>query len=109
MTERMNGNIEVSGVTIYYKLCSDCNEVDGTINWTEFFTQEGLKPEKEWSWRKFRMIPTGRQIPNYIKRFSLPYWITESTHLTKSELRKKLERQVELINRAQELERGEFV
>lgn len=105
----MDGSLEVSGVKIYYKLCSDCNEYDGTITWTEFFTKEGTKPEKKWSWRKFRMIPTGKHVPNYVKRFSMNYWITESTHLSKSELRNRLEREVELINRAKELERGEFI
>lgn len=100
--------IEVSGVKLYYDEQSDGSEY-GTYYWTEFHTQEGTIPEKKWSWRKFRMVPTGRQIPNYVKRFRFNFWITQSNHMTKSELRDMLERQVELINRAKELENKEFI
>ena len=101
--------IEVSGIDIYYKLCSDCNEYDGDIYWTEFFTLEGEKPLMKWSWKKFRKVDSGKSVPNFVKRFELQFWITESEHLTKSELKNLLERKVELINRKKELERGEII
>jgi hypothetical protein len=104
--ENEYNTIEVSGVTLYYSL--DCEPYTGA-EWTDFYTLEGFVDETKWSWRKFKMIPTGNKLPNYVNRFSLPYYITKSNHLTKEELRKKLERKVELFNRAQELERGDFI
>jgi len=55
------------------------------------------------------MIPFGNFVPNFIKRFTLDFWITESNHLTKKELREILEKKVELITRSQELQRKEFI
>lgn len=100
--------IKVSGVKLYYIEQWDTSEY-GNAYWTEFYTKEGMKPERRWSWRKFRMISTGKMIPNYVERFVFDFWITESNHLTKSELREKLERQVELINRKRELENKQFI
>jgi hypothetical protein len=101
--------IKIADIDLYYKLCSECNEATGTFDWTEFYTKEGLKEVEKWSWKKFKMIPSGNFVPNFIKRFTLDFWITESNHLTKKELKEILEKNVELIKRFQELQRKEFI
>jgi hypothetical protein len=101
--------LEVYGLDIYYTLGHVCHEYDGDLYWTDFYTKEGVKNVKKWSWKKFRMVSTGEVVPNFIERFTLPFWITKSSHLTKKELRTILEKKVSIINREKELERGEFI
>jgi hypothetical protein len=99
--------LEVNGRDIYY-YTFHCGHPDSNEIFTAFYTLEGKKLEKKWSWRKFRKTPTGVKVDNYVRRFNLNINI-ESNRYTKSEIRNKIEREVELITRAEEIKRGEII
>jgi len=81
---------------------------DGGGEYTTLYMLDGQKPEKKWSWSRFRYVETGRDIDNYVGVRNINYWI-EDKRYTKSETRSSVERAVELISRAEEIKRGEIV
>jgi hypothetical protein len=99
--------IEIGGKKFNYDIYSDYNEYDGTYHWTEFY-KTIMVNEKKWSWRKFRFISTSNMVEKKIKLFTIGFDI-HNPNYTKSDIRKKLEREVELLGRAEEIERGEIV
>jgi len=99
--------LEVKGRDIYYHTFP-CGHPDSNEIFTMFYTLEGKKQVKKWSWSKFRKVPTGVMVDNYVRRFKLNINI-ESNRYTKSEIRNKVEREVELIDRFEEIKRGEII
>lgn len=100
-------SLEINGVTLYYEKewCGhpDVSELD-----THFYTLEGKRPEKKWSWRKLRKVETGNMIDNFVKRFEIGRDI-ESSKYTKGQVRNWIAHRVELLGRAKELANGEII
>lgn len=80
---------------------------DGEYSETKFYEQAEVD-EKKWNWRKFRMIKTGNRIIIMQHAFSL-YRDIHCNRTTKGEIRKLIEREVELLNRRDEITRGEVI
>lgn len=98
--------IEINGRKFSYKIRYESNEAY-SYEWTEFY-KTIMVEEKKWSWRKFKFVLTGKMIENEIKLFDIGFDI-HNPRYTKNDIRKKLEREVELLNRAEEIERGEII
>ena len=81
---------------------------DGGGEFTQIYRLDGQKPEKLWSWRNFKYVPTGNDIDNYVGTCYINYWI-EDTSYRKSDVRRSLDYKMELINREDEINRGEVV
>jgi len=99
--------LDVNGKTIYYDHYY-CGHPDVSELYTKFFTLEGKRTEMKWSWRKFRKVPTGNQIDNYVEIFEF-FFDIEKPYRTKSEVRRKLEYNLELLGRAEEIKKGELI
>lgn len=99
--------LKINGRTIYYRQYWDGHPDDSELN-TRFYILEGMKPEKKFSWRSLKRIPTGKFVENYVHKFTL-YLDIESSEYTKGQIRKKLERDLELLGREDEIKRGEIV
>lgn len=97
--------IVINGTVLYYSVWLDHHD---SFPYTEFYLLNGKKPEKKWSWRKFRFLETGNMIDNFDDAFSLNFDI-ESPDYTKSEVRSMIERKVKLLYRAEEIKKGEII
>jgi len=98
--------LEVNGILLFYKQYW-CGHPDESELYTKFYTLEKV-PEKKWSWIRFRKIRTGRVVDDFVERFELSLDI-ENPNYTKGQIRKKIEHQVELMGRTEELNRGEII
>lgn len=86
-----------------YKVYADVNEHDGIYCWTEFY--QGLELKKHKKYFFFGEIIT-KTIPKEIFRV---WYDIENPHITKVEIKNKLERCVILLSRHEEIKRGEIV
>jgi len=94
--------ITIDGKQFDYEICSDANEY-GTSEWTEFYQGKKIRKYKRFIF--FGKIIT-EEVPNLI--FEVPINIEDSCY-TKEDIRKRLSRQVELLNRKEEIKRGEII
>jgi hypothetical protein len=94
--------IVVNGIELDYQLCYHSSEY-GESEWTEFYIGTRIIAR-----RKYRICGpiVTYEIPN--KVFMLNFSI-ENEHYTKKEVRSKIERKLELLNRKAEIERGEII
>ena len=94
--------ITVKDYTLHYKVEYDVNEF-GDCEWTDFFLgTETVTRRKFWLFGK----KIEKQVPKFV--FSVNFDIETPTR-TKQEIREILERRVELLNRAEEIEKGEII
>ena len=92
----------VNGQQFEYKVCSDVSEYD-TYSWTEFY--RGVEAV---TYRKYWLF--GEKVTVYKPKFVFKiYHDIENKGYTKAEVRKWIEREVELLNRADEIEKGEII
>jgi len=98
--------LKIDNRTLYYKVVKEHH--DYVHYETKFHKRAGKKSEKVWSWRKFGMIETGNMVDNFVYLFSIHRNIEDETY-TKSQVREWLEENLKLIERKEEIERGEFV
>ena len=98
--------LDINGRKFLYEINKYSDEI-ATYEWTEFFKLI-MVDEKKWSWRKFKFIPTGNMIEKKIKVFTISCDI-HNPRYTKKEIRQKLEKEIELLGRAEEIERGEII
>ena len=94
--------INVNGRIFEYEIFSEYNECY-TYYWTEFYEGSKLITRKKY-WVFGKII--SEYVPNYM--FTLDFNI-ESPNYTKNEVRKKIERQIELLNRKKEIEKSEII
>ena len=94
--------ITIDGREFEYKVFRDCNE-HGDWEWTEFYQGTEIRKYK-------RFIFFGKTIKEVVPKliFEISINIEDSCY-TKEDIRKKLSRQVELLNRAEEINRGEII
>ena len=94
--------ININGIELYYQLCYDVSEY-GESEWTEFYIGTRIITR-----RKYYICGPiiTYEIPN--KVFELNFSI-EDEYYTKKEIRYKIERKLELLNRKAEIERGEII
>ena len=94
--------ININGKEFFYEVCYHVSEY-GEYVWTEFYDGSYTKTYKKY----FFFGPT-RTKEVYNKVFQLNFNI-EDKNKTKSDIRKSLERQIELMNREEEIKRGELI
>lgn len=95
--------LEIDGMELQYEIFSDCNEYDGTIYWTEFYI--GTRTVTK---RKYLMFGEKKIKEVPFKVFTL-YLNIEDPNYTKGEIRALITKQLELLGRKSEIERGEIV
>ena len=95
--------LEIDGFQVQYEVFSDCNEYDGTIYWTEFYI--GTRTVTKRKYLVFGEKKT-KEVP--FKVFTL-YLNIENPNYTKGEIKSLINRQLELLGRKAEIERGEIV
>jgi hypothetical protein len=96
------GNIIISGQEFNYKTKFCVNEID-TYEWTEFYKESMIVHKRKYGFFG-KVIP--HEVP--IMLFKVNFNI-ESPFYTKDEVRKKLEYQVELLSRKEQIKRGEII
>lgn len=94
--------INVNGREFQYKVGYDCSEY-GDYYWTDFY--EGTETETYKKWLFFGPTLT-KEVGKWVFKV---YLNIENPHLTKSEIRQHIERAVELLERKEEIERGEII
>ena len=92
----------VNGQEFEYKVCSEVSEYD-TYTWTEFY--RGVEPV---TYRKYWLFGERVTVYKPILVFKI-YRDIENKGYTKAEVRKWIEREVELLNRADEIKKGEII
>ena len=98
--------ININGRILQYRLMLDCSEHD-SWDWTEFY--EGTETVKK------RVRSSIFDIFGTIEYVEVPKLVfkiwdsCESTRITKDEWRKKISRELDLLDRKAELERGELI
>jgi len=95
--------LEINGVKLDYEIFSDVNEVNGTFYWTEFYIGTRLVTKRKYlifGEKKTKEVP--------FKVFVLDLDIEDPSY-TKSDIRKKITRKLELLGRQAEIDRGEIV
>lgn len=98
--------IEINGRKLNYKIYYSSSEYGDSYE-TVFFDKIMVQ-EKRWSWRKFKFVETGKLIEENKKLFCLYLDLHDATY-TKSEIREKLNKKMEILGRAEEIERGEVI
>lgn len=94
--------LTINNRTLQYKLCFDSFEY-GDSEWTEFY--EGTITETH---KKYWLF--GEEITTVKPRKVFTIWANiESKHITKKEVRTWIEREVELLDREDEIRRGEII
>ena len=99
-------SIKIGNREFEYRIFTTVHD-GGEYSETKFYEQAEVD-EKKWNWRKFRMVKTGNRITIMQHAFSL-YHDIHCTRTTKSEIRKLIEREVKLLNRRDEIARGEVI
>lgn len=95
--------IKINGQEFEYMLFSDVDGDSLSYYWTEFYQGTEIKTRKKYLFfgeKIFEVVPK--------KVFELRMDI-EDHRFTKAQVREKIERQIELMNRKEEIERGEIV
>lgn len=86
-----------------YKVYADANEHDGVYYWTEFYQWTEVKTHKKY-------FLFGEVFTKIVPKLVFEVWIDiEDSCYTKAKIRARLEEQVELLNRAKEISRGEII
>lgn len=95
-------SITINNKTFYYVVQLNCTEY-GNYYWTEFYQETYTETYKKY----WLFGPTlTREIP--IILFQL-YCDIEDKYLTKSDVKERIQRQVELLDREEEIKRGEII
>ncbi len=96
--------LEINDKTLYYKIIGfDCGEYGVTTCYkTYFFLEPKMKVKKYWLWGSIIEIENTHEV------FMLDYSIEEEWR-TKLEIREDLEYRLELLNRKEEIKRGEII
>lgn len=94
--------LEIDGVQLQYEVFSDASEY-GTIHWTEFYIGTKIVTK-----RKYLMFGERKTKEVPFKVFTIHLNIEDPNH-TKGEIRALINRQLELLGRKAEIERGEIV
>lgn len=96
--------LEINGRTLYYKIKSfDCGEYGvSTCYETYFFLEPTKKVTKYWFHGPIIEIEN----PDYVFKFT---YSIESVKKTKKEIREALEKQIELLDRGEEIKKGEII
>lgn len=94
--------IVINGQEFEYKVFLDCSEY-GEYEWTEFYQGEEIETYK-------RFVFFGKTITEVVPKLMFKLHINiEDSCYTKEDIREKLSRQVELLNRKEEIKRGEII
>jgi hypothetical protein len=98
----MEHKITISDQEFFYIEDSDCTEFGENL-YTQFFQEKEV-----YKYKKYIIFgPIIEEIyPKVL--FTIPYHLT-NTKVTKTELRTRLEREVELLKRKDEIEKGELI
>ncbi len=95
--------LNVNGRELQYKIFSDFSEYHGTYYWTKFY--EGVTTKTSKKFLFFGETITTVE-PNHV--FTIHRNI-ESIHYTKKEIRELIEVQLALLDREDEIQRGEII
>jgi len=98
--------LKINGRTLYYDIHTYPSEYGSTI--TKFYEKDGMKPEKKWSWNKFWFVETGKMVPNYKYAFEI-FINLHSPFYAKKEIKEKIDRKFEILNREEEIQKGEII
>jgi hypothetical protein len=100
--------LDFDGKELLYRKTFGGNGHDYSYPTTTFYVMDGKRELTEWNWRKFRRVGTGIMVDRYVATFSLNFWIKEIEY-TKADIRERVERNMELHERPEELRKGEIV
>tara|TARA_R110000851_G_scaffold179363_1_gene326426 strand:- start:4303 stop:4614 length:312 start_codon:yes stop_codon:yes gene_type:complete len=95
--------IEFEGTTFYYKVFVEYCEY-GDYYWTDFYKTNNVSKLERKYWLFGPLIP----VPKNKKVFRLELNI-ENCNFTKKEIRNKISRKVELIDRCEEIKNGNVI
>jgi len=94
--------LKINGKEFQYQVIIDNGE-DGSFEWTKFY--QGTTTT---IYKKYWLF--GEELIKIEPRFAFNIWKNiESENYTKAEIRKWLEREVELLDRKEEIKRGEII
>lgn len=98
--------INIDGRVLKYQLMSDCSEYD-SWDWTEFYegTEKVTKRVRS-GWLDIFGTPTEVEVPKFVFKIDMS---CENDRITKDEWRNKILKELDLLNRREELERGELI
>lgn len=98
--------INIDGRVLKYQLMSDCSE-HGSWDWTEFYegTEKVTKRVRS-GWLDIFGTPTEVEVPKFVFKIDMS---CENDRITKDEWRNKILKELDLLNRREELERGELI
>lgn len=99
----MNETITVNGRMLEYKIFADCDGGGAVWEWTEFY--EGTVVEKHKKYWLFGKV-IEKVVPKIV--FILHFNIKD-LHYTRADIREKIERKLELLNREKEINNGELI
>ncbi len=95
-------SITVNGRTFQYQIYADPDQWGDNISTCFYDGTETIKHKKYWLWGEI----ISKEEPKIV--FELPFNI-EDDHLTKGQVRERLERAVELLTRREQIQRGEII
>ena len=98
--------INIDGRVLKYQLMSDCSEYD-SWDWTEFYEgTETVTKKIRSGWLDIFGTPTEVEVPKFVFKIDMS---CENDRITKDEWRNKILKELDLLNRREELERGELI
>ena len=98
--------INIDGRVLKYQLMSDCSEYD-SWDWTEFYEgTEMITKRVRSGWLDLTGTLVQVEVPKFIFKINRS---CDDDRMTKSEWRARITRELELLNRREELERGELI
>ena len=96
------GSVTIKDKTFHYTVQYDCSEY-GDYYWTEFYQETYTKTYKKY----WLFGPTlTREIPIILFKLGLNI---EDKCFTKKDIKERLDRQIELLEREEEIKRGEII
>lgn len=98
--------INIDGRVLKYQLKGDCSEHD-CWEWTEFYEgTEIIYKTVRSGFFDFFGTRVQVEVPKFIFRIN---WSCDDDSITKGEWRKRIAKELELLNRRDELEKGELI
>ena len=103
MIDKRLKKIEFEGTTFYYRVFVEDGDY-GDYYWTEFYKTNNVSKIKRKYWLFGPLVP----VPANKKVFKLRFNI-EDCRNTKGDIRSNISREVELMNRCEEIKKGELI
>ncbi len=98
--------INIDGRVLKYQLMSDCSEYD-SWEWTEFYEgTEMITKTVRSGWLDLFGTKVQVEVPKLVFEINMS---CEDDRITKEEWRERIIRELKLLNRREELERGELI